>query len=194
METVKGRPRSDTAHQAILKAALEEVLEKGFRGMSMDSAAARAGVGKMTIYRRWPNKGAMLMDAFLELVGPETAFPSDKNILERIRLQLRAQADFFAGQYGGVIRSLLGEAQFDRDVEDAFHQRWLLPRRVMTQDILKEAIGQGKLREGLDLEILTDQLYGPFYYRLQLKSGPMNQEFADAMFDAFLRSAGVSNT
>lgn len=73
METVKGRPRSDTAHQAILKAALEEVLEKGFRGMSMDSAAARAGVGKMTIYRRWPNKGAMLMDAFLELVGPETA-------------------------------------------------------------------------------------------------------------------------
>src|ERR1700733_4707157 len=71
----RGRPRSEKVHQAILDAALELTFESGFRALNVDMIAARAGVGKMTVYRRWPNKAAVVMDAFLKTVGPGTAFP-----------------------------------------------------------------------------------------------------------------------
>ena len=65
-----GRPRSELLHQAMLKAALDLVLEVGFRGVSVEGIAARTGVGKTTVYRRWPNKAAVVMDAFIGLLGP----------------------------------------------------------------------------------------------------------------------------
>src|SRR5580698_370094 len=67
-----GRPRSERLHKAILKAAVDLVLSSGFRSLSMDGIAARAGVGRMTIYRRWPNKAAIIMEAFVMRVDPGT--------------------------------------------------------------------------------------------------------------------------
>src|SRR5882757_3393617 len=72
----RGRPRNDHIHQLILNPAFNLAFEVGFRALSVESIAAKAGVGKTTIYRRWPNKGAVVMDAFLSIVGPKTIFPS----------------------------------------------------------------------------------------------------------------------
>ena len=180
--TPRGRPRSEKAHQAILKAALHLVTKIGFRDLTLDAVAAKSGVGKMTIYRRWPNKAAVVMDAFLALVGPGTKFPKRPRALDSLKQQMRLQARFFRGPYGKMIKAFLGEAQFDPELSEAFRERWINPRREMTREVLRAAIRQGDLRPKDDLEAMIDMLYGPIYYRLQIETGPIDDAFTDTVF------------
>ncbi len=180
--SARGRPRSGKVHQAILQAALAEVAGAGFRALKIDDIAARAGAGKTTIYRRWPNKAAVVMDAFLTLVGPGAVFPDMPRATDSIRQQMRLQGKLFRGKYGGLIKSLLGEAQFDPELAEAFRDRWILPRRLMTSRVLHEAIRQGDLDPGIDIEAAIDLFYAPLYYRLQIGSGPIDDAFTDKIF------------
>jgi AcrR family transcriptional regulator len=111
-----GRPRSQAAHEAILKAALRLVGKHGFRAVSVNEIAAEAGVGKMTLYRHWPNKAAVVMDSLLKLIGHETAFPKANSALESLRRQLHLQAAFFRSSRGNLIRSLVSEASRTRSL------------------------------------------------------------------------------
>ena len=193
-ETVarRGRPRSDQAHHAILAAALEEVFAVGFRALGVDVIAAKAGVGKATIYRRWPNKAAVVMDAFLAEVGPGTGFPRAPRALDRIRMQMRAQSKAFRSKYGVLIKSLLGEAQFDAELAEAFRERWIMPRRRLAREVLEEAVQQGDLSDTIDIEAAIDMLYAPIYYRLQIETGPISEAYVDGIFEqvmAGLRSS-----
>ena len=193
----RGRPRSDQAHQAILTAALEEVFAVGFRALGIDAIAAKAGVGKATIYRRWPNKAAVVMDAFLAEVGPGTGFPPAPRALDRIRMQMVAQSKAFRSKYGVLIKSLLGEAQFDPELAEAFRERWIMPRRRLAREVIEEAIGQGDLRGDIDIEAAIDMLYAPIYYRLQIATGPVSEKYVDGIFGqvmAGLRSGEKSST
>src|SRR5258705_10427676 len=88
-ETKSGRPRSEERHNAILQTAIDLVLELGFRAVSIESIAAKAGVAKTTIYRRWPNKAAVVMEAFMLRFDSGTQFPPAKTVTEIIRLQMR---------------------------------------------------------------------------------------------------------
>jgi AcrR family transcriptional regulator len=182
------------AHRSILKAALTEVAKTGFRALTMDAIAARADVGKMTVYRRWPNKGAVVMDAFLALIGPATEFPEAPTAVESIRRQLRLQAAFFRGKYGKIIKALLGEAQFDRELADAFRDRWIKPRREMVLGVLQRAVAEGGLRADLDFETAIDLLYGPIYYRLQIGTGTIDEAFTDGVYASAMMGLGVSST
>jgi len=185
-DTRAGRPRNQDANEAILRATLRLVSAKGFRAVTMDQIADTAGVGKMTVYRRWPNKAALVMDALLVLIGPETAFPQAARALDRLRRQLDLQAKFFRSESGTLIRSLLAEAQSDEVLAKAFRERWLRPRRDGVIEILKQAIAEGDVRDGIDLEVATDQLYGPIYYRMLLGSGKLDSRFLNALFEQFL--------
>src|SRR5271165_6410071 len=111
-ETRGGRPRSEQRHKAILQTALDLVVELGFRAVSIESIAAKAGVAKTTIYRRWPNKAAVVMDAFMERLSG-THFPPNRRATESVRLQMHNMARAFRGAEGVVIKALLAEAQFD---------------------------------------------------------------------------------
>jgi AcrR family transcriptional regulator len=181
-----GRPRSEAAHRAILKATLDLISAQGFRAITMDQIAAEAGVGKMTVYRRWSNKAALVMDALLELIGPETAFPDAATAIESLRKQLTLQARFFRGPSGTLIRSLLAEAQSDPDLAVAFREQWIEPRRTGVKRVLAQAIREGDLRHGIHLETAIDQLYGPIYYRLLIGSGKIDSAFLQTLFDQFL--------
>ncbi len=186
MEQRIGRPRSVAAHDAILKSALTLVTRHGFRGVTVDRIAAEAGVGKMTLYRHWPNKAALVMDALLELIGSETAFPPAKTALESLRKQLGLQAVFFQGERGTLIRSLVAEAQADPELARAFWDRWLLPRRQVVRRMMQQAIEEGALLAHIDLDVAIDLLYGSLYYRLLLQSGPIDQHFIEDTFKQFL--------
>lgn len=177
-----GRPRSESAHRLILETALAQIAALGFRNLTVDAVATAAGVGKTTIYRRWPNKAAMVMDAFLTLVGPQTGFPARPRAIDSLKLQMRLQGKFFRSDYGQIIKSLLGEAQFDAELAHEFRERWIVPRRRMTQDVLKKAIEQGDLKPEVDLEALVDMLYGPIYYRMQIETGSITDRFTDEVF------------
>jgi AcrR family transcriptional regulator len=187
-----GRPRSQAAHDAILKAAFRLVTKRGFRAVSVDEIAAEAGVGKMTLYRHWPNKAALVMDSLLVLIGSETAFPEAGSALESLRRQLDRQAAFFRSSRGNLIRSLVAEAQSDPELATAFRDRWLNPRREGVRQIIKAAIAEGSLRRDFDIDAAIDLLYGSLYYRLLLASGPIDEPFIDHAYHQFLVGHGTS--
>ncbi len=181
-----GRPRSQAVHAAILKAALRLVTKRGFRAVSVNAIAAEAGVGKMTLYRHWPNKATLVMDALLALIGEETAFPEADSALDSLRRQLYLQAAFFRSPRGNLIRSLVSEAQSDGELATAFRDRWLSPRRGDVRRNIQAAISEGSLRGDFDLETAIDQLYGSLYYRLLLGSGKMDEAFVEETFRQFV--------
>jgi AcrR family transcriptional regulator len=189
----RGRPRKDDVQQAILKAALALVFEMGFRALSIEAIAARTGVGKPTIYRRWPNKAAVVRDAFLTMVGPQASFPRTERAVESIQLQMRAQAKVFSSEFGTLIKALLGEAQFDPELAEAFRERWILPRRRLARETIEEAIRQGDLREDIDPEIVIDLLYAPVYYRLQIQTGPIDEAFVDGILEHVMAGLRISS-
>jgi AcrR family transcriptional regulator len=177
-----GRPRSTRIHQAILKAASDLVLENGFKALSMDAIAARANVGRMTIYRRWPNKAAVVMDAFVARVNPDTLFLRASTYLESIRLQMRTMAKAFRGKDGTLLRALLAEAQFDPELAAALRDRWTMPRRKMAIAFFQEGIAAGILRKDANPDAIIDILYAPIYYCLQMSTGPLSSAYIDAIF------------
>jgi AcrR family transcriptional regulator len=182
-ETRTGRPRSEECHNAILQTAIDLVLEFGFRAVSIESIAAKSGVAKTTIYRRWPNKAAIVMDAFMLRFGSGTQFPPAKKVTESIRLQMRTMAKAFRSRDGALVKALLAEAQFDAELATAFRERWTLPRRRMALAVFQKAISQGELRSDIDLEATIDLLYAPMYYRLQMGTGSLSDAYIDEIFD-----------
>lgn len=186
MATRTGRPRSEAAHKAILRAALRLVTRHGFRAVTVNEIAAEAGVGKMTLYRHWPNKSAVVMDALLALIGDETAFPEAKNALQSLRHQLDLQAAFFRSPRGNLIRSLISEAQSDPELATAFRERWLMPRRQGVQTTMRQAVADGSLRADFDIDTAIDLLYGSIYYRLLLGTGPLDENFIENTYQQFI--------
>lgn len=187
VRTSGGRPRSPHIHKAILKAAVDLVLESGFRAISMDDIAAKAKVGRMTIYRRWCNKAAIIMDAFVARVDPGTLFLPAPNYTESIRLQMRSMARLFRGKDGALVRSLLAEAQFDARLATELRDRWTMPRRQMAIAYLQQGIKKGFLRPDVDPNAMIDILYAPLYYRLQMGTGPLSDAYVDEIFDHAMR-------
>ena len=187
----RGRPRNAHTHQLILNTALDLAFEVGFRALSVEAIAAKAGVGKTTIYRRWPNKGAVVMDAFLSIVGPKTIFPSTDRAIHSIQLQMKAQVKAFRSKYGTMIRSLVGDGQFDSEVLEAYRQRWILPRRELARSTIELAMKQGDLRSDLDVDTVIDTLYAPIYYRLMFETGPISDAYVDGLYYSLIEGYGT---
>ncbi len=178
-----GRPRSEQIHQEILTAALDLVLEIGFRAVSIEAIAAKTGVAKTTIYRRWPNKAAVIMEGFISQLRHAAFFPKAGRAADRIRLQLHVTAKAFRGRDGALVKALLAEAQFDPELAKAFREKWTLPRRKLVSSILQEAISQGAVRADIDMEAAIDSLYAPLYYRLQIGTGPISDTYVERIFE-----------
>ena len=122
------------------------------------------------------------MEAFLGKVSPAISFPKRNSHLESIRAQMTALAKVFRGPAGAMAKSLLGEAQFDAELAEAFRERWIAPRRDMARASLQAAIQNGELRPNLDLDETLDALYGGLYYRLMIGSGPITDAYVEGIF------------
>ena len=133
----------------MLNAAYEGVLREGFRAVTIESVSAETGIAKTSIYRRWPNNASMAMDAFALQISLKIGFPHSKNPTKSIRLRMLALARAFRGPAGTVIKALLGEAQFDSELADAFRRHWLLPRRQPATEAIQAAIDSGMLRPSI---------------------------------------------
>ncbi|MEG9434394.1 TetR/AcrR family transcriptional regulator [Terriglobus sp. ADX1] len=182
-----GRPRNPNIDQAVLEAAAKLVLANGLRAVSMDAIAAEAGVGRMAIYRRWPNKAAIVMSAFVARVDPTTLFAPATSYLESIRLQMRTMAKAFRGKDGALLRILLAEAQHCPEVAEELRERWTMPRRKMAIVYFEQGIQEGWLRADVDPNTMIDVLYAPLYYRLQMGTGPLTDTYVDQVFEHAMR-------
>lgn len=158
----------------------------GLAAVTVEAIAARAGVSKATIYRWWPNKAAVVADAFLELTAPEIGFVDTGSVRSDLKDQMNKLARAFSGGAGRAIAALVGEAQEDPTVAEAFRTRWISARREATRDVLRRAVERGQLRGDLDLEVAMDALYGPIYYRLLVGHAPLTEEFVGALADQLM--------
>ena len=154
----------------------------GFRVVSIEAIAAKTGIAKTTIYRRWPNKAAVIMEGFLTELRPASFFPKAETALERIRLQMRVTAKAFRGRDGALVKTLLAETQFDPELAKVYREKWTLPRRKLVSDMLEEAIRQGTIRSDIDIEGAIDLLYAPIYYRLLIGTGPISDAYVETLF------------
>ena len=176
------RLRPSEIQRRVLDAAFESVLRIGFRAVTVESVSAETGIAKTSIYRRWPNKAAMVMDAFVFRIGPGIGFPPSDDHTESIRKQMLALAKAFRGPAGTMIKALLGEAQFDVELAEAFRKHWLLPRRETAIVEVQAAIDSGELRADVDVQVTLDALYGGLYYRLLTGSGPLSDTYVKKLF------------
>jgi len=182
-----GRPRDDSLDAAIMAAALHLVGERGYAAVTLDAIAEQACTSKTAIYRRWPKKAAIIMDAFLAeaepLIQPVTGLPFRDTIIA----QMTALTDFLQTTPGGrTLRGLIAEAQTDTALADAIRERWLAPRRAVAAAMYADAHEAGELRGDIDSGALVDALYGPLYFRLLLGHAPIDHAFIAQTVDTVL--------
>jgi AcrR family transcriptional regulator len=165
----RGRPRSELIHHAILEATRDLLIENGYARLSMDRVAARAGVGKQTVYRRWPSKAPLVTDAILDSARPAgAALPPDTGDIHRdLRVWLQGQADFLAvPRNASLVRALAAAAADDPDDAEALYRQLTGPGRDGLLARLRAAAEAGQIRAESDLDAAADALTGAVMYRV----------------------------
>ncbi len=187
--------RSERSRQAILTAALDLVEEAGYARTSIEGIAARAGVGKQTIYRWWPSKGAVLLDALLvPSEGDEglEPLPDTGDLAADLKLVLRATVEELRNpRYDAPMRALATEILHDPALHVQWSERINGPLTEIREERLRSAQAAGDLPADLDLALAIDLIWGPLFHRWLQGSGPLTPEFADAVVDAVVSPAST---
>jgi len=176
-----GRPRSEQARQAILRSTLQILRQSSFSDLTIEDVADHAGVGKATVYRWWPNKGALIADAFASNTTRKLRFPDTGSVFSDMSRQMRQLVKVFRSPRGRIVSAILAAGQSDRDLIAAFRDRFLWPRRQEAYDTLRRGIRRGELRRDIDPDLVLDSLYGPIYMRFLIRHDRLTPEFVDRL-------------
>ena len=187
-----GRPRSEQAEQAIIEATLDLFAERGFEGVCVEAVAARAGVGKATIYRRWPNKEELLLAAFGSLKSP---FPEPKGV--SVREDLLAMVEVMCADKADPRKSrryalLLGEGDKYPRLMARYKETIIQPRREAMRAVIRRGVETGELRPDTDVEIAMLTLTGAIMAQDQSASGTLDDDFAVRLVDGLLQGLSAS--
>jgi AcrR family transcriptional regulator len=163
MTRVPGRPRSEKSREAILAAAFDLLVDRGYAGFTIEAVAAAAGAGKTTIYRWWPTKAELAADAFFQMTDTELRFPDTGSAKGDFRAQIETLAALLQGRTGRALAEMLGGARSDSVLASALGERWLAPRRAWGRDRILRAKEDGELHESTNLDAALGVLYGPLY-------------------------------
>lgn len=188
---VPGRPRSRRAHDAILVAAGALLRERGLRGMTIEAIAERARVSKKTIYRWWPSKGTLALDAFYrEWTIAQGTTPDTGNLERDLRTRIRATVRVLAqAQLGTTVAELIAEAQTDHELAEAYEKHVLGPQRAQLRAIFERAGERGEIAPDADVDAAIDLLQGALYLRLLHTHARLDRAFADSVVSLLTRGA-----
>jgi AcrR family transcriptional regulator len=177
--------RSARCHRAIVDATKALLDEQGYAATSIDQIARRAGVGKQTIYRWWPNKAAVVLEAHAEQAAERIGMPDTGDLRSDLR-EIAATFSHNLGEtaVGRVCVELIGEAQVDAAFADAYRDTFVTERRAVVRELLERGRGRGEVREDVDLELAMDVFFGPIWYRRLVRHAPLTEAFAHALADA----------
>lgn len=187
----RGRPRSEDCCRAIRDSALTLLVERGFAEVTIESIAARAGVGKATVYRRWPNKSDLIVHAFFETVAPRVHIVDTGDLRADFRRQMRLVVREMAGPNGRALATILACMQMDASLAEAFRTRWLVVRRAEGTLAIERGIERGELPRGTDPAFVLDALYSPLHFRLLAGHAPLTTEFSDRLVDLVFDGLGA---
>jgi AcrR family transcriptional regulator len=187
MSSRRGRPRSERARLAILRAAADLLLDQGGGQVSMDAVAERAGVSKATIYRWWPSKERLALDALLEWLSagspPRDTGTLRGDLLALVRPWVR---DARRRQFGHVIAALIAEAHSDPGFAADYRRYFVEQRREPMQAAFARAIDRGEVPADLDVEVALDVVYGAVYHRILQGHAQLTDRFAQQVVDLLL--------
>jgi AcrR family transcriptional regulator len=176
-----GRRRNDAAKDAILDAAFRLLRRPGAEGVTIEAIAAEAGVGRQTIYRWWPTKGAVVADA---LMRHARAVVPDRDTGSFAGDLAAFLADTFAGLepegYAGALRGIVAAAQTDEHVARVLAD-FTTARRAALRSLLQRGQTTGELAADADLDMLVDMAYGVIYYRLLVGHAPLDRAAARSL-------------
>jgi AcrR family transcriptional regulator len=177
-----GRRRSEGSRDAILLAATELVADQGYAAVSIEKIAQRAGVGKQTIYRWWPSKGDVLMEALARKADLHIPLPDEGSWTADLR---RLLDDSFAlasaPQLGELLRALMVEAQLDPDFAARFRAEFLERRRAALATLAERARQRGDLPATLTAGFAADVVFGVLWYRLLAVPQPFDGELTSQL-------------
>ncbi|WP_338089846.1 TetR/AcrR family transcriptional regulator [Nonomuraea basaltis] len=179
-----GAARSRTV---ILQAALDLCAERSYAAVSMEAIAARAQVGKPTLYRWWPSKGALYLEALTERVGePYFLIPDTGDLEADLRTWIHAATKIFTdGALRGLLAGVVGSAQHDPELANILYEQVHIPLSSRNRERIRAAQESGQLA-GFDPYLLEDMLIAPLWYRLLISGQPITPEYADMVVSAVL--------
>lgn len=187
-----GRPRSEVAHAAILDAAIALVREVGYDLVTMDGVAARAGVGKATLYRRFATKEALVAEAIERIMrgipSPDTGSVRG-DLRQLLHVALAMYRDPATGPLlSGFVAAMARSERIASVIRGGFAARW----RSAVHEALANGVKRGELRKRLDLDLVTDLVSAPMFYRYLMTGGPVDERLIDAVVDAAVRAYAAS--
>ena len=175
----RGRPRSRLTDRAILKAAAEIVIASGLAEMTIEGVAERAGVGKASIYRRWPSKGALAFEAVVDAILAAEPTPDTGSLDGDLAGVAKSWVRLSNARRGGrTLAHFIAEIQSDPDLAVAWRERFVNRIRRERRPIIERAIARGEVPAGSDPELIMDLLYGPLYHRYLNGHLPLDESFA----------------
>jgi AcrR family transcriptional regulator len=184
----RGRPRRASARPAIVEATLELLAERGFQAATIEAIAARAGVGRNTIYRRWSSKEELIADALHELTAELDVHEGDDLyglLLDWIQDFARVFSDPL---FGRILPAVLGELQQNPDFAQVYSERVVRPRYDALLELLRQALARGELRRDADVEQIADLLAGPPFVRmLPVGLPPVTDHYAEELLETIWR-------
>lgn len=188
-----GRPRSEESRTAVLRATSQLLHEVGLRAMTTEEIASRSGASKATIYKWWPNKYAVAIDAFLSEMMAESPDPDTGSARDDLTAVVRGLLRFYTGPSGRVFAQLVGEAQTDPLIQQELRANLVDTRRELFRTIWERGVARGELRGDADPDAALDLLIGPALYRLMMGHAPLTDEAADALVDVAIRGLAHSD-
>lgn len=184
----RGRRRSRRSHDAIVQATQELLVEHGYQALTIEGVAARAGVGKQTIYRWWPSRAALVLEAYL---AGSDAIPPPAETADT-HADVRAMLDWLvavlAQPIGGkVVAGLVADLKHDPDLAERFHRDVVPARRRAMRDALERGKERDEIRADADLDLAVDALHGAVFYRLLLSGEPLEPQFTEQLANQVIR-------
>ncbi|WP_238398707.1 TetR/AcrR family transcriptional regulator [Edaphobacter sp. 12200R-103] len=189
----RGRHRSVEAEEAILKAALRLLEKKPLRKVTADEIAQEAGVSKATIYKWWPNKSLVALDAFLARMTEEVPMPDTGSAEQDFKQQLQSVVTFYNSPLGRLFSQFIAEGQSDSQFLVRFQERFLYPRRNAALVMWRRGVERGEIRSDIDPEMVLDLMYGPMIFRLLAGHGSLSSAESAAMVETIFTGIGCSD-
>jgi len=174
----RGRQRSAVIEAAILSATTELLASKSLREITSDAIAQRAGVSKATLYKWWPNKNLVALDAFLSTIRQNVDIPNTGSAFQDFTLELQSLLRFYTSPRGRVFREFIAEGQSDPEFLLLFRERFLASRRNDVRVIWERGVQRGEIRSDVDADIGMDIIFGPMLSRMLYGRGPLDDASA----------------
>jgi AcrR family transcriptional regulator len=177
--------RAEDRTETIMRATLDLAREAGYAKLSIEGVAARAGVGKHTIYRRWPSKGLLFLDSLLTRNEPGLDIPDTGDVMADFRQQIYAAVDLLGTPpWGPLYQALVGEAQHDPAVAAGLNERFIRPQTEKTIARIEAAVAQGQVSSDFDVELAMATLSGPLYFTFLITQEPLTHDYVDRVLEA----------